>query len=93
MEGFVLTVGAKFAAHLNSYSQPSAKLVVLFSNTGDSLDAAFVKKNSVPHGSLPRISVGDAVTRSFESSTRGAAFRDLNVCPRTPKITEQCGRF
>jgi hypothetical protein len=27
VEGFVLTVGAKFAAHLNSYSQPSAKLV------------------------------------------------------------------
>ena len=54
MEGFVLTVGAKFAAHLNSYSQPSAKLVVLFPDTGDSLDAAFVKKNSVLHGGPPK---------------------------------------
>jgi hypothetical protein len=72
--------GAKFAAHLNSYSQPSAKLVVLFPETGDSLDRAFFKNNSVPHGGTPRISVGDAVTRSFESSTRGGAFRDLNVC-------------
>jgi hypothetical protein len=45
--------GATFAAHLNSYSQPSAKLVVLFPQIGDSLDAAFVKRNSVPHGSPP----------------------------------------
>src|SRR5438105_3649357 len=46
--------GAKFAPHLNSHSQPSAKLVVLFPNTGDSLDAAFVKKKSVRHVSPPR---------------------------------------
>jgi hypothetical protein len=42
--------GAKFAAHLNSYSQPSAKLVVLLPETGNSLYAAFFKNNSVPHG-------------------------------------------
>jgi hypothetical protein len=51
VEGFVLTVGAKFATHLNSYSQPSAKLVVLFPETDDSLHAAFFRNISVPHGS------------------------------------------
>jgi len=45
--------GAKFAAHLNSYSQPPANLVVLFPETGDSLHAAFFKNISVPHGGTP----------------------------------------
>jgi hypothetical protein len=42
--------GAKFAAHLNSYSKPSAKLVVLFPETGESLHA-------VPRCALPRIAI------------------------------------
>ena len=42
--------GTKFAAPLNSYSQPSAKCVILFPETGDSLRAAFFKINCVLHG-------------------------------------------
>jgi hypothetical protein len=33
--------------------ESSAKLVILFPETGDSLRAAFFKSNCVPHGATP----------------------------------------
>jgi hypothetical protein len=47
--------GAEFAAPLNSYSQPSAELVVLFPEASRCLCAAFFKDNFVPlqHGAAP----------------------------------------
>src|SRR5262245_51000460 len=74
---------AKFATHLNSNSQPSAKLVVLFSQTDGILRAAFFKNIAVRHVTPPKVK-SQRRRAAFEP---GLAFCDLNVCvPHTPKI-------
>jgi hypothetical protein len=73
-----------------SYSQPSAKRVILFAETGDSLGVAFFKRIVFCMGP-PTMSVSDPVTRSCKPAL--AEVVCLFASPRTRKVNEQCGRF
>jgi hypothetical protein len=81
VQGFVLTVVGQnslpISIAIRSLRQNSSSCSP---ETGDSLHTAFFKNISVPHGGTPNDKCSGAITRSFEPSTRGGAFRDLNVC-------------
>lgn len=76
-DGFVLAVPKDYAKPLHRLQR--FKTLAECNEAG--LHAAFFRNISVRYGGTPQtISVSDAITRSFEPSTRGGAFRDLNVC-------------
>ena len=76
-DGFVLAVPKDYAKPLHRLQR--FKTLAECNEAG--VHAAFFRNISVRYGGTPQtISVSDAITRSFEPSTRGGAFRDLNVC-------------